>query len=125
MKPLIFVVDDDMFFRNYITSILMMNNFDKVCSFSSGEMCIANLSMYPDIILLDHDMVGMSGTEVLRYLKENNLNIPVIMVSSRDDENLISEVVTLGVRKYIKKDDMLFKNIKEYFHKYYTNISKN
>ena len=37
------------------------------------------------------------------------------MVSSRDDEDLIQSVVKLGVKKYIKKDNELQKNLKEYF----------
>jgi DNA-binding NarL/FixJ family response regulator len=118
MKPLIFIVDDDVFFRNYISTILTMNSLDNTLCFSSGELCIENLHQKPDLIILDHDMNGMSGTEVLRYLQSQNLKTPVIMVSSRDEDNLISEVINLGVHKFIKKDMLLCQNLKDYFKSY-------
>lgn len=118
--PLVFIVDDDIFFRNYISSILTMNGFNNIESFSSGERCIENINKLPDVIVLDHDMVGMSGTEVLTYLKNKNNKTPVIMVSGRDDEELIADVLSLGVRKYFKKDGDLFRNLKNYFKENYT-----
>ena len=65
-------------------------------------------------------MNGMSGTEVMKYLKANNINIPVIMVSGREDKELIANVIRLGVHKYFKKDGMLVKKLKEYFSKNYS-----
>jgi FixJ family two-component response regulator len=124
MNPLIFIVDDDLFFRNYITSLLMPINLVNVCQYSSGESCIENLGLKPDIIILDHDMNGMSGTEVLKYLDENKIKIPVIMVSGSDNEAMISEVIQLGVIKFIRKDEMLCKNLKDYFRLNYENDLK-
>jgi DNA-binding NarL/FixJ family response regulator len=120
MKPLIFIVDDDVFFQKYIASVLMVNNYDNIRSFNSGESCIRNLKLCPDIIILDHDMNGMSGTEVMKYLKANNIKIPVIMVSGREDKELIANVISLGVHKYFKKDGMLVSKLKEYFSKNYS-----
>jgi DNA-binding NarL/FixJ family response regulator len=120
MKPLIFIVDDDVFFQKYIASVLMVNNYDNIKSFSSGESCIRNLNLSPDIIILDHDMNGMSGTEVMKYLKAHNIKVPVIMVSGREDKELIANVISLGVHKYFKKDGMLVSKLKEYFSKNYS-----
>jgi len=120
MKPLIFIVDDDVFFQKYIASVLMVNNYDNIKSFNSGELCIRNLNLSPDIIILDHDMNGMSGTEVMKYLKAHNIKVPVIMVSGREDKELIANVISLGVHKYFKKDGMLVNKLKEYFSKNYS-----
>ncbi|MBN2746648.1 MAG: response regulator [Bacteroidales bacterium] len=116
MKPLIFVVDDDVFFIKYISTLLCSNSFDNIKSFSDGEKLIANLHHYPDLILLDHDMEGMSGREVLKYLQQNKFDIPVVMVSGREEEELINEVYTLGVRKYFIKDEFLFRNLKDFLN---------
>jgi len=120
MMPLIFIVDDDIFFRNYISSILNMNGFNNIKSFSSGELCLENIDFHPDIIVLDHDMIGMSGTDVLESLKKSKSNIPIIMVSGREDEELIAHVLSLGVHKYFRKDGKLFRNLKEYFRTNYS-----
>ncbi|OIP01410.1 MAG: hypothetical protein AUJ98_04490 [Bacteroidetes bacterium CG2_30_33_31] len=115
MEPLISIVDDDIFFQNYISAFLRQHNFNRVISYSTGEMCLANIDKRPDLIILDHDMNGLSGTDVLKEMNRQANVFDVIMVSSRDDEDLIQSVVKLGVKKYIKKDNELQKNLKEYF----------
>jgi hypothetical protein len=44
------------------------------------------------------------------------------MVSGRDDEELIADVLSLGVHKYFRKDGMLFRNLKEYFKANYSKV---
>jgi len=57
----------------------------------------------------------MSGSDVLRYLKKTKKNIPVLMVSGREEPELISEMIKLGVHKYLKKDEQLLATLKDYF----------
>lgn len=115
MEPLIFIVDDDLFFRNYITSILSMNQYTNIMAFSSGELCLEHLNLNPDIIILDHDMHGLSGTDVLEALKQDMATPQVIMVSGRDEEALIAKVINLGVHKFFHKDHRLFRLLTAYF----------
>ena len=58
----------------------------------------------PTIAILDHDMPGMTGIEVVRQL--NNLEIPVkaIMLTIYANRNLLQEAVSLGVAGYVMKD---------------------
>jgi DNA-binding response OmpR family regulator len=50
---------------------------------TSGEKGLASLRAYrPDVVLLDINMPGMSGLEVLKRIRSIDAGIPVIMVSA-------------------------------------------
>lgn len=42
-----------------------------------------------DLVLLDENMIGLSGLETLSIIKENHPNLPVVMVTKNEEENII------------------------------------
>jgi two-component system KDP operon response regulator KdpE len=57
----------------------------------------------PDLILLDLGLPGMSGHELLRKLRDDGLDIPVVILSSRIDEAGIVSALELGADDYVTK----------------------
>lgn len=59
----------------------------------------------PDFILLDIDMPGMSGIEVLKQLRKEKLtqHTPVIMLTAHGDKELVRECLTYGITDYLIK----------------------
>jgi CheY-like chemotaxis protein len=57
------------------------------------------------LILLDINMPGLDGVEVLRQIKENpeTKSIPVIMLTTTDDERAISRCYEFGCNVYVTK----------------------
>ncbi|MCH2156251.1 MAG: response regulator [Opitutales bacterium] len=57
------------------------------------------------VIILDYNMPGMNGLEVLEKIKENSAyrNIPVMMLTSESDANLVMECIKLGAANYLNK----------------------
>ena len=76
-----------------------------------GEMALQlilecnNTRSWPDLILLDLNLPGIGGHEVLRRLKmdKRTLRIPVIVMSSSDAEQDVSKAYDLHVNAYVKK----------------------
>ena len=70
----------------------------------SGTGGLAQIrSETPDLILLDVRLPDLSGIEVLREIKQNNLSIPVIMITGDPQLDDIKTAIKLGALDFIKK----------------------
>ncbi|RWM25433.1 response regulator transcription factor [Mesorhizobium sp.] len=57
----------------------------------------------PDLILLDLGLPGMTGLELLGKWRNDGLDIPVVILSSRTDETGIVSALELGADDYVTK----------------------
>ena len=102
MPNTIVLVDDD---RNILTSVTMALEDEgfKVCAYAGGAEALEGLERQPvDLAVLDIKMPRMDGMELLRKIREKS-DMPVIFLTSKDDE--IDEMLGLrmGADDYIKK----------------------
>ncbi|MEC8174301.1 MAG: response regulator, partial [Pseudomonadota bacterium] len=102
MHQTIALVDDD---QNILTSVSMALEAEgfHVATYKTGEDALRGLSRQPvDLAVLDIKMPRMDGMELLQKLR-NSSQMPVIFLTSKDDE--IDEVLGLrmGADDYIKK----------------------
>lgn len=58
-----------------------------------------------DVLILDITMPVLDGFEVLKYFRDNQLDQKVIILSSYDDVKIVQEVLNLGARGYISKNN--------------------
>lgn len=73
---------------------------------ADGAECIEMMGKTrPDLILLDISMPGMSGIEVCRIIKSDEVNgdIPVIFVTANTDSEILKEAFEAGGRDYVRK----------------------
>jgi len=108
--PQILVVDDDPDMRNSIGMLLSAHGFQILTADNGIEAIRSVRNLKPDAILLDLEMPGRTGLEVLRTLRAFKLfrQLPVIIVSGRRDQEALKEALTLGVSDYVVKpfDDL-------------------
>ena len=102
MPSTIALVDDD---RNILTSITMALEAEgfAVRSYTDGAEALKGLTAQPvDLAILDIKMPRMDGMELLGHLRKDSA-VPVIFLTSKDDE--VDEVLGLrmGADDYIKK----------------------
>ncbi|MBZ9706504.1 response regulator transcription factor [Mesorhizobium sp. ESP7-2] len=57
----------------------------------------------PDLVLLDLGLPGMGGHELLRQWRDDGVDIPVVILSSRTDEAGIVSALELGADDYVTK----------------------
>ena len=104
MAQTIALVDDD---RNILTSIsiaLEREGF-KVQTYIDGESALIGLTRNPpDLAILDIKMPRMDGEELLKKVKKK-LSIPIIFLTSKDDE--VDELLglKLGTDDFVKKSE--------------------
>jgi two-component system, OmpR family, response regulator len=110
MDKLIFFVDDDKMMLNLMEYTFKCREGFEVKSYFSGEECVRNLSLKPELIVLDYylgsdDENTMTGLDTLQKINEHNANIPVIILSREKDLETIAEFKRKGAMKYVIKDD--------------------
>ena len=128
MSKTIALVDDD---RNILTSISMALEREgfKVQTYIDGESALVGLSRNPpDLAVVDIKMPKMDGEELLKKLRKKT-SLPVIFLTSKDDE--IDELLglKLGADDYVKKSGgfsikVLIERIRVQLRKKYSNIEE-
>lgn len=102
----VLLVDDHTILRDGIASIL--NNIEGiqvVGGLSSGEEAVNEFTKYsPNIILMDVMMRGMTGLEATRWIKEQDSNMKVIIISSEIKKEFVSTGIKCGIDGYLPKD---------------------
>lgn len=98
------IVDDDPVYQNLISSFLHEIGY-KSRTFSSGNECLSKLSEKPDFIILDHNLgPECNGLDILRNIKSDAPEIPVIYLSGQDKLSMVSDAYKFGSVEYIEKD---------------------
>ena len=62
----------------------------------------------PNCVMLDMKMTGMNGIDVLKKLKSNWPQLPVIMMTAYDETELINEALEIGAANYFVKPFDIF-----------------
>jgi len=114
----IFLVDDDPFFINMLSSNLGGKGPYTLHKFTSAEECIENLQLSPDIIFLDHMLSNdeqdkMDGMDALIQIKKEKPDVKVIMLTAQSDGSLVNQFVLNGAYHYIIKEEDLFKDVQD------------
>lgn len=102
----ILIIDDEKDFAFFIKANLELISNYKIIVAAKGKKGIRiALKQKPDLILLDIMMPGMDGFRVLERLKQNEktMNIPVIMLTAKNDDESRIEASGLYCEDYIIK----------------------
>jgi DNA-binding NtrC family response regulator len=112
-KIRLFLVDDDaLFLKSLEIDFLSQCDFE-IETFATGELCIANLSNNPDVVILDFHLNGidknaMNGLDTLIAIKEYNVDIPIIMLSSQDKIDIAVKCMHHNAFDYVVKSETAF-----------------
>ena len=97
----ILIVEDEPQINKMIQTLLVKNEYECLSAFSGTEAILLLEKEVFDLVLLDLMLPGLRGEEVLD--KINELQIPVICVSAKDDLDTKLELMRKGADDYITK----------------------
>lgn len=102
----VILVDDHPIFRKGLASILetYSNTIKVVGSFGNGKELLDNLTIYPDVLIMDIQMPIMDAFDTLDQMKERGIKIPVLILSMVQEEKEIVRMLTKGIRGFLPKD---------------------
>jgi DNA-binding response OmpR family regulator len=112
----ILIVDDSTINNILLESILSEKGYE-IYSTLNGNTALEKIEdIQPDLVLLDIMMPEVNGFDVLRKMRTNNIDIPVIIISAYDSDKFKKLSRSLGASAYILKPingEVLVKNIEK------------
>ena len=102
----ILVVDDHAEVREGITAVVNAQpDMEVVGEAADGNQAIQQFrSLLPELVLLDWNLPGLDGKEVLKSLKAEFSQARFIVVSSLNDDHCSRQALHLGAKVYLHKD---------------------
>ncbi|MGO4447766.1 response regulator transcription factor [Phyllobacterium sp. TAF24] len=99
----ILVVDDESPIRKLLRVGLMTQGYTVLEAGNAWSAIEQERLTHPDLIILDLGLPDLSGHELLRRWRDEGLELPVVILSSRTDEKGIVEALELGADDYVTK----------------------
>ena len=103
MNNKVLIVDDERAIVDILKYNLEKNGMTAVCAYDGGEGLRLARESDPDVILLDVMLPVMDGFEVCRTLRAEGNNVPIIMITAREEETDKVFGLELGADDYITK----------------------
>lgn len=102
----VMLADDHLLMREGIKNLLEFDGKLKVVDeASNGDECIERLiASEPEVLLLDINMPKKNGLEVLQKIRDDSINVKVIILTVHNEIEYLIKAVDIGVDGYILKD---------------------
>jgi two-component system KDP operon response regulator KdpE len=99
----VLVIDDEPPIRKLLRVGLSAHGY-QIVEASNGKMALNLLSeQTPDLVILDLGLPDMQGHELLRTMRARNDSVPIVVLSSRDDETGKVQALDSGADDYVTK----------------------
>ena len=99
----ILLLEDDYSYRISIKEYLLSLNFE-VTDFENGRMALDSImNEHYDLLLLDVRVPEISGYEIVKCVRTNEIDVPIILVTSLTDIEDLSTGYEVGCNDYIRK----------------------
>jgi CheY-like chemotaxis protein len=104
----VLVVDDEPYMRKVVRSLLLSIGIKNIFEANDGPRGLdAIRSLTPDIVFVDWNMPGMTGSAFVRAVRSPDKfpypHVPIVMLTGNSDRSLVVEAVRLGVNEYLLK----------------------
>jgi DNA-binding NtrC family response regulator len=109
----LFIVDDDNIMAQGLEKHISkkFGNIFNVSVFNSGALALKNLNAQTGMVILDYELKGENGNEVLKAIKLKNPKTEVVMLTSNQDIYVAIESFKKEALDYIIKNNQAWKKI--------------
>lgn len=106
MSIKVMIADDHVLMREGLKKLLEFDGSIKVIAeAANGVECLESLkTIKPEVLLLDINMPNKNGIEVLKEIRENDIDIKVLMLTVHNEVEYLLKAIDIGVDGYILKD---------------------
>ncbi|HLQ79584.1 MAG TPA: response regulator transcription factor [Brachybacterium sp.] len=101
----VIVVDDQALVREGIRTLLQVAGIEVVAEAADGDEALTAIAEHPaDVVLMDLRMPRRDGIWALEQLKATGSEVPVLVLTTFDDDELVLRALRAGARGYLLKD---------------------
>jgi DNA-binding NarL/FixJ family response regulator len=103
----VLIVDDHPLFRSGLRQVITADQrFELIGDYGDGKAALQMiLEKKPDVAVLDVNLPGLSGFDILRELQAKSLPTRVIMLTMHKDEETCNRALDIGAMGFVLKDD--------------------
>ena len=104
-KIKLLIVDDHQVLREGLRMLLgKTSDIEVIGEASNGEEAVSKTkTLFPDVILMDITMPGISGLEAARQIVQSNQNVKILLLSVHESDEYLTEMLNIGLAGYILK----------------------
>ena len=105
MSMRVIIIDDHALFRVGLQGLLEQRGIKVIAAVADGYEGL-HLAEYlqPDIILLDLRMPEVGGLQILQQARQNGMKIPIVMLTTSNEEQDLVDALRNGAQGYLLKD---------------------
>ena len=104
-NPLIYIVQDNVIYKDLIVGYLQQKKYTNLKTFKTGEECLKAIHHKPDIIVLDYSFEGITGMELMKKVQLDHPEIDFIFLSGQNDVEVAVNIMKMGAADYIVKNE--------------------
>lgn len=100
------LVDDDAMIRNILSKLLSQEEgIEIVATASDGDEVLDMITeSSPDVLLMDVQMKRVNGIDACRLVKEHHPDLPVVMLTTFDQADYLSDAIAVNAQGFLTKD---------------------
>ena len=109
--PTVLVVEDDEGTNHLICKTLEREGFKTARALNGADALAAARAMDDSVVLLDYFLPDMNGKQIIMSLREEQITLPLIIITGNGDERIAVDIMKLGARDYIIKERGFIENL--------------
>ena len=107
MRKKILFVDDEDDWRLMVTACLNEGGYEVLAARDASEAMLQTEGVTLDGIILDVNLAGENGLMLMKFLKRNHPDVPIILYTGLNhDEQAIQTMLKEGAQQYLRKGTM-------------------
>jgi two-component system response regulator (stage 0 sporulation protein F) len=103
MSEKLLIVDDQFGIRVLLTEVFDKDGYETFTASNGNQALTIIEDESPDLVLLDVKIPGMDGIEILKEIRQRNLETNVIMMTAYGELEMINEAKKLGAVAHFSK----------------------
>lgn len=113
MAKKILIIEDELILAEALKERLGHVGYDVDVAYNGEDGLEKIIANKPDLLILDILLPGINGYDVMKRLNDDNVDVPVLVISNSGQPVEIEEIKKMGVEDFIVKVDFSLQDVED------------